>query len=163
MRRCVQAATAGGLVRVVTARSPPHPQAVARWLRELASRRTMPAWQTSSPASFGMDPNTGRLLPREALSQDTRGAARESDLLGTPSFASPSSGTSVPKLKGRSRLGLVSQGRPSDTHPEVSPLKAPMVGPLTKAYCWPGDLKLDTAEQECTRSRQAWSTRFVRQ
>ena len=129
----MQAATAGGLVRVVTARSPPHPKAVARWFHGLAARRDMPAWQTASPASFSMDPNTGKLLPREALSQDTGGAARESDLLGTPSFASPSAGPSATRLKGRSRLGLVSQAPVSNTQLEVSPSKAPTVGPVLEA------------------------------
>ena len=144
MRRCVQAATAGGLVRVVTARNPPHPKAVARWLHGLASRCDMPAWQTGSPASFGMDPNTGKLLPREALSQDTGGAARESDLLGTPSFASPSAGPSATRLKGRSRLGLVSQAPPSTTPLEVRPSTAPTGGPFLEA--WSGDVMLDTME-----------------
>lgn len=109
-----------GLKYVVTARRPPLPGDVKLWLRRLrlAHEARRQAGKTSA-ANFGMDPNTGSLLVRDAASQESGGSARESDLLGTPSFASPSFGPSSTRLKGRSRLGMSSQDFPTQPETEV--------------------------------------------
>lgn len=93
---------------MLPAHNPPHPSAVKRWLEELKRQSSQAdASGSASPASFGMDPNTGKLLAREALSQDSTGGARENDLLGTPLFCTPAAGPR--KLTVRSRLGITPQ------------------------------------------------------
>ena len=69
---------------------------------------------------LGWIPNTGSLLVRDSASQDSRGSAKESDLLGTPSFASPSFGPVTTRLRGRSRLGGTSQDYPTQPGTEVA-------------------------------------------
>ena len=105
---------------MVTAKRPPLPGKVKLWLRQLqqAHEARRQAGKVSA-ATFGMDPNTGSLLVRDAASQESGGSAKESDLLGTPSFASPSFGPSATRLKGRSRLGVASQDFPTQPETEV--------------------------------------------
>lgn len=95
--------------RFVTARSPPHPNSVQDWLEALHATHIGNS-QEDSPASFAMNPNTGALVPGNALSQDSRGGAHESDLLGTPLFQSPppNPGSAI-KIRGRSQLTSSSQ------------------------------------------------------
>ena len=110
-----------GLRYVVTARSPPHPRFVKQWLKDLQEAHE--AGRTHNkvlPANFGMDPNTGKLLVRDSASQDSGGSAKESDLLGTPAFASPPIGPASTRLRGRSRLGLSSQAYSTHLETEVA-------------------------------------------
>lgn len=95
---------------MVTAAQPPHPHAVRKWLKDLqAAYNARGRTDKESTSSFGMDPNTGKLLVRDSASQDSGGSARDSDLLGTPAFASPPVGPLSTRLRGRSRLGASSQ------------------------------------------------------
>ena len=100
---------AGEVRMFLTARAPPSPAAVQGWLETLMSRQAHTS-QPASPASFGMNPNTGALLPGNALSQDSLGGAHESDLLGTPLFQSPPPNPgSALRARARSRLASASQ------------------------------------------------------
>lgn len=110
-----------GLEYVVTASRPPPPESVRRWLKSLQQAHEARKKAGSDPAAnFGMDPNTGSLLLRDSGSQNSTSSAKESDLLGTPSFASPSFGPASTRLKGRSRLGLASQEFPNQPEIEVN-------------------------------------------
>ena len=106
---------------VVTARRPPPPQDVQLWLRQLCQAHEAQRGKPAAAANFGMDPNTGSLLLVDPASQDTGGSAGDSDLLGTPAFASPALGPAVTRLRGRSRLASASQGTPVQPESEVGP------------------------------------------
>ena len=59
----------GGIYAMVPARRPPTPEAVQAWLHALRASRGQQPSQSDLPASFAMDPNTGKLLPGEASSK----------------------------------------------------------------------------------------------
>lgn len=94
----------------VTASNPPTPVTVQKWLDALHTAHLGEDSQHASPASFGMNPNTGALVPGNVLSQDSQGGAHESDLLGTPLFQSPppNPGSAI-KSRIRPRLSHSSQ------------------------------------------------------
>lgn len=105
---------------MVTARRPPLPQDVQQWLRHLCLvHEAGHGDRKNAGASFGMDPNTGSLLLRDPTSQETGGSAKDSDLLGTPAFASPPVGPVITRLRGRSRLAMASQDSPVQPETEV--------------------------------------------